>query len=361
MDTLPTQHAPPRPLDAQGMARVAGGLLLLALGAYVLQGFLRALAWAAVLAVAVWPLYARAQRRLGGHGVLLPLGFTLGAAALVLAPLTLLGVQVGHEARSVLRWINEARAHGAPAPDWLQALPVFGAQATAWWDEHLRQSADAAALLGRVDRAQVLELSRSVGGRLAHQGVILGFTLLTLFFLLREGTRLAADLLAVSRRLFGSHGERVLLQMAASVHGTVDGMVLVGLGVGALLGVGYALAGVPHPALLGALTAVAAVIPMGAPLVLLAAGAVAVAQGHALAAAVLVGVGMTVIFVADHAIRPALIGGSTKLPFLWVLLGLLGGIETFGLLGLFLGPAIMAALILLWREWASDAKTAPNA
>jgi len=66
--------------------------------------------------------------------------------------------------------------------------------------------------------------------------------------------------------------------------------------------------------------------------------------------------GMVVIFIADHAIRPVLIGGSTKLPFLWVLLGILGGVETFGLLGLFLGPAIMAALILLWRDWTGDGK-----
>ena len=63
------------------------------------------------------------------------------------------------------------------------------------------------------------------------------------------------------------------------------------------------------------------------------------------------------IFIADHTIRPALIGGATKLPFLWVLLGILGGVETLGLLGLFVGPAIMAVLILLWRQWTRDART----
>ena len=62
-------------------------------------------------------------------------------------------------------------------------------------------------------------------------------------------------------------------------------------------------------------------------------------------------VGFAVTFAADHFVRPALIGGATKLPFLWVLLGILGGVETFGLIGLFLGPAAMAVLILLWREW----------
>ena len=64
----------------------------------------------------------------------------------------------------------------------------------------------------------------------------------------------------------------------------------------------------------------------------------------------IVALGFVVLFIADHFLRPIMIGGATKLPFLWVLLGILGGVETLGLLGLFLGPAIMAALVLLWRE-----------
>ena len=71
------------------------------------------------------------------------------------------------------------------------------------------------------------------------------------------------------------------------------------------------------------------------------------------AAVVVVVAGLVVTFVADHFVRPALIGGATRLPFLWVLLGILGGVESFGLLGLFLGPAVMAALVLLWREYTA--------
>ena len=63
--------------------------------------------------------------------------------------------------------------------------------------------------------------------------------------------------------------------------------------------------------------------------------------------------GSLVVFVADQFVRPAVIGGSTRLPFLWVLLGILSGVESFGLLGLFVGPALLAVLITLWREWAS--------
>jgi predicted PurR-regulated permease PerM len=75
-------------------------------------------------------------------------------------------------------------------------------------------------------------------------------------------------------------------------------------------------------------------------------------------ALIVFGVGMIIVFIADHFVRPVLIGGAVKLPFLWVLLGILGGLEAFGLVGLFLGPAVMAALIALWREWVATSHEA---
>ena len=101
-----------------------------------------------------------------------------------------------------------------------------------------------------------------------------------------------------------------------------------------------------------------ALIPMGAPVILAIACLLVLGAGKTLAAGLLFAGGMAVIFIADHAIRPGLIGGATRLPFLWVLLGILGGVEAFGLLGLFIGPATMAVLILLWRDWVGDATTA---
>jgi predicted PurR-regulated permease PerM len=139
--------------------------------------------------------------------------------------------------------------------------------------------------------------------------------------------------------------------MIASVHGTVAGLVLVGLGEGVIMGIAYVAAGVPHPTLFGLFTAVAAMVPFGAPVAFVTAAVVLLAQGSMIGAAIIAALGMVVTFTADHFVRPVLIGGATRLPFLWVLLGILGGVETWGLVGLFLGPAIMAALILLWREW----------
>ena len=349
----------PRPAAAAGQyqvaARIALALLLLAAGIWTLRNYLPALAWAAVFAIALWPLYERAQRRRpsGGHGVVLPALFTAAVALVFLVPLAVVAVEVVREAHTALAWVREARTTGVPVPDWLAHLPLVGNRAAAWWQENLGQPQGSSELLRRLGNGRAGTV-RTFGAALLHRVVLFGFTLLTLFFLFRDGRTVRDQMLTASCRAFGPTGERIGRQMVASVRGTVNGLVLVGLGEGALMGVAYAVAGVPHPVLIGALTAVLAMVPFGAPVAFAVAAALLLAKGATVAAVAVFVAGVIVSFAADHAVRPALIGGTTRLPFLWVLLGILGGVETFGLLGLFLGPAIMAALILLWREWSGS-------
>ena len=158
-------------------------------------------------------------------------------------------------------------------------------------------------------------------------------------------------LLQLSDRLLGPDGERIGRHMVQAVLATVNGLVLVGLGEGALMGVAYILAGLPHPVSSAALTGVLAVIPFGAPLAFGAAALYLAAMGKTVA-----GIGGLLLRAGRRLrrrsfVRPVIIGGAARLPFLWVLLGILGGLETFGIIGLFLGPALMAALISLWRDW----------
>jgi predicted PurR-regulated permease PerM len=206
-------------------------------------------------------------------------------------------------------------------------------------------------MLERLRQPGVMTEGRAFGASLLRRLTLFGFTLLTLFVLLKEGDTVAAQLRTASRRAFGDTGERIGGQIVASIHGTVTGLVLVGLAEGVVLGVAYAIAGVPHPVLLGAVSAVAAILPFGATAAAALAALLLAATGGLIAALVLFGFGAAMAFATDHFVRPVLIGGATKLPFLWVLLGILGGLEVWGLLGLFLGPAIMAALMLLWRDW----------
>jgi predicted PurR-regulated permease PerM len=342
---------------AQRSAWVVLALVLIGLGLWTLQEFLHALVWAGILAIAFWPSYQRATLRWppGRHNVLLPAAFTLAIALVFVLPIVLAGMQVGREARSVWAWVDTARHDGIPVPDAVAHLPFIGAQASAWWQDNLAQPDSAADLVTRFNKPEYVLAGRQLGIAILHRLVIFGFCLLTLFFLFKDGQVLAEQLRRASVRAFGPVGERLGRQIVASIHGTVSGLVLVGLGEGVLLYVVYLFTGVPHPTLLGAVTAIGAIIPFGAPLVFGLAALLTMAQGSTTGAIVIVAAGMVISFVADHFIRPVLIGSATRLPFIWVLFGILGGVTTWGLLGLFLGPAIMAALILLWREWTETA------
>jgi predicted PurR-regulated permease PerM len=341
----------------QRAARTALATALGLLGLWTVQGFWPALVWAGILAIAIWPLYqrARARWRPGKRDMLVAGGFTVAIALVFIMPLALVAVQLSREAHVILSWIENIRQNGVAPPDLLARLPVASKQAIDWWKSNLSDPSAASDLLQRLPREDLMTYSRHLGSELLHRLVLFGFTLLTLFFLLRDGQRLSEQMLRASRRAFGSNGERIAKQMVASVHGTVDGLVLVGLGEGVLLGIAYAVSGVRHPTMLGALTALAAMIPFGAPLAFGIAALLLFSEGSTVAAFSVLLLGTVITFVADHFVRPVLIGGATRLPFLWVLFGILGGVETWGLLGLFLGPAIMAALILLWREWTEGA------
>ncbi len=354
MAGTPAADATSRP---QQVAKAALVLLLALAGLWTVHRYLPALLWSAILAISVWPLYQRAMTRWppGRHNMLLPGLFTAAVALIFLVPLVTVAWQVGREVQDLLETLSQARDQGIPQPAWLDHLPFGSQQAGMWWQQNLGQPGSASALLQQAKGSALASNSRELGAEIVHRGVLFGFTLLTLFFLFRDGNGVNTQMLRASNRAFGPAGARIGRQMIASVHGTVNGLVLVGLGEGLVIGIGYLLAGVPHPTLFGLFTAIAAMVPGGAAAVFGVAGLVLLTQG-ALAAAIMIGVlGLVVTFVADHFIRPTLIGSATRLPFLWVLLGILGGVETWGLLGLFLGPALMAALILLWREWAAGA------
>ena len=336
---------------AQRRAGLAAALLLIVGGIVTLRDFLPALVWAVIFAVAIWPWFERSARRWPRQRrVALPAAFVLLVLLGFVVPLALVAVPPIRDAQSVAGWLAQVQRDGVGTPAWLTHLP-FADTLVPMWQEQIGQPGQLSVIAGHAGQGSMMRLARVVGGQALHRAMLLGFMLLTLFFLLRDGDKVAAELRVGATRAFGPAGENVGRQIVRSIHGTVDGMVLVGLGIGVLCGLGYYAADVPQPALFGLVTSILAMIPFGAPLCVWVAGAVLLAGGHVVAAVALVAWGLAVIFVADHVIRPAVIGGATRLPFVWVLLGILGGVEAWGLFGVFLGPAIMAALTLLWREW----------
>ncbi|MBO6084931.1 MAG: AI-2E family transporter, partial [Acetobacter sp.] len=192
---------------------------------------------------------------------------------------------------------------------------------------------------------------------IVHRGTLFCFSILTLFFLYKDSATIIQQCHVASCRLFGKSGTTISRQIINSIHGTVQGLILVGIGEGVIMGIVYTIDHAPHPALFGVITAIAAMIPFCAAIAIGIVALLLFLRGCALAGIITFCIGLIVIFIADHFIRPALIGGTTKLPFLWVLFGIIGGAETWGLIGLFIGPAIMAILHMLWRNWTKRDKT----
>jgi predicted PurR-regulated permease PerM len=212
---------------------------------------------------------------------------------------------------------------------------------------------DAAA--GTFDKANVIVMrhTRLFGIDVLRRAVAFVFALLTLFFLLRDRVTVAAEARRAGEKLFGIAGEQVAELILLSVRGTINGLVLVGLGEGVVMSVIYVVGGVPHPLLFGVMTGIAAAIPMGAAVLIAVAVLVLAGTGSTVAAIAVGGVGIVFVLIVDHTVRPALIGSTTRLPFLLVLVGILGGVETLGLIGLFVGPAVMAVLVMLWRQYVT--------
>ena len=352
---VPVQRDPPaipvqpdQQTRPQRVAGVAAALALVVLAVWMLGTFLPALAWAAVLAIATWPLFLAARRHAGP--TLAAAALTLLIAVAVLAPLILAGVELAREFTSLAQWAIESRKAGLDAPQWITDLPLVGPAVADWLNSYFQTDRNP---FQGTDVHALTEWGQLIGRQAVRRTTTLLFALLIVFFVFRDSDALIKQLVAVGDHLMGPPARRLGTVAAHAVRGTVDGLLLVGLAEAMLLGIAYELAGVPHATLFGALTGLLSAVPFASPLVFVGAGLWLLAQSATAAAIALIAFGSALVFVADHFVRPAVIGGSTRLPFIWVLLGILGGIETFGLLGLFLGPVLLAVLITLWRELAS--------
>lgn len=343
-----------QPFRSETIRLIVLGLLVAALGsavALVLAPFVVSMLWAGILAFASWPLYVRLLRLAGGRAGPTALVMTLLMAAVVVLPTVWLLLLLQADASVLADHLAAEMAAGRLRPPaFVATLPLVGPELAAWLNsmlaEPMRWRTELKSLMGNLG-AEAWTLVGGVGKNL----VKLGFALFTLFFVYLHGLSLLEQARTVLKGLLGERTDGYVDAVGNTTRAVVYGIVLTALVQGAVAGLGYWVAGLPAPATLAAVTVLIALIPFGTPVVWGTAGLWLLFTGQTVAGIGLLLWGLLVVSWVDNIVRPMLLSRASNIPFILALFGVLGGLAAFGMVGLFLGPVILAVALAVWREW----------
>jgi predicted PurR-regulated permease PerM len=335
-------------------------VFVLLAGVYFFHGFLVPVLAALVIGFASWPIYRRLLGAIGGNRTIGATIAIIAVISFIVAPISLAAVYAVDEVHNWAVWTIETNAAGAPVPVWLTQIPGLGVWLGVQWGKYVGHPGALGELVQLVSGSNIGNIYRGVlvVGASAFQSMLtLLFMLITLFFVYRDGEKLVTQLDHLGERILPMRWERVSRIVPLTISSTVTGMGIIAIGEGIVLGIAYWMAGVPSPVTLGIITGIMALIPGGAPLCFTLVSIYLVASGSPVAGAALFIWGTVELFIVDKTLRPRLVGGPIKLPFLPTFFGLVGGVKTMGFLGLFVGPVLMALLVSIWREWLREVTT----
>lgn len=345
------------PFPYTSLVSISFTLSILLAAFIVLKPFLLAVVWAAVIALASWPLHRKIRSYMGNKHNLAAICTTSVIAFALVMPMVLLAVFMINDLYSVGAYLLEADELGKAPPEWLGKLPWAGAFLLKKWElvmaqPHQLSKLSEEWLFSQLNLAP--QLAQYVLLDFSSRLATLAFALWVLFFFYREGDHLIAKINFMGYKWLQRRWPSYSHSIPSAVRGAVNGLVIVGFGEAVVFSTLFAVVGIPSAVLLGALAAILALIPLAAPALLALIGVMLSAQGLALTGVYVFAFGTAVVMAADYIVRPWLIQGSTELPFLAVLFGFLGGIATMGIVGLIIGPVILALLHVLLREAAID-------
>ncbi len=357
LGAVPSGRVPIVPLIA-----AARWLLLLVViaGIYFFSGFLVPVLAALVIGFATWPLFRDLTRLCDGNT---KLSASIALVCILIFLIVPMLVAVGYafdEFKVWFNWLLVANRQGVEVPPWIAALPMVGEWLTEQWNLHVGPPGAIGELVQMTSGANIGNIYRAVmtASSEAFQLVLtLLFMMIALFFVYKDGSALVEQIDLVGERILPTRWGRISRIVPATISSTVTGMTLIAIGEGIVLGIAYWIAGVPSPAIFGVITGVMALIPGGAPLCFTLLSIYLGASGHLVQGAALLVWGTVELFIVDKTLRPRLVGGPIKLPFLPTFFGLIGGVKTMGFLGLFIGPVLMALLVAIWREWLIELKS----
>jgi predicted PurR-regulated permease PerM len=355
------------------LEKIAGTaiLLLLVIGCFVvIRPFVSALLLALILCYSTWPVYAWGERILSGRKSVAAALMTLMVATILLIPLIILGSSLAEQVAQASVWIRHLFSEGFPTPPpWIATIPLVGPQLYQYWQGLGHNTAE---LLSDLASAKMVS---DIGGYLLPAGewlltgaAILGqgslqlaLSLFIAFFFYRDGVDGAKRLNSGARRLWGERAPHLLDVAGATIKSVVYGTIGTAIAQSILTALGLWLAGVPGALVLGFVTFLMALTPIGAPLVWFPAAIWLFYTGATGWAVFMILWGILVVAGADNIIRPYFISRGSDLPFVLVFLGVFGGAIAFGFLGLFLGPTLLAIGYEIVRDWARiDPPPAPQ-
>jgi predicted PurR-regulated permease PerM len=334
------------------------GLVLL--GFRVMDPFIVPLVWAAILGFVTWPAYEWTLRKLHGRGIVAALLMTLVVSLAVIVPLAWLAVVLRIEVVHAYHKTQELLAGGVQLPPPLLRLPWIGDQLRDLTQRAMQDPHVLGLELRKIADHSFDNIAHVLGG-VSRNAVKLLFAVVSLFFVYRGGERFAGQLAVALEQVLGPRVHNYLQSIGQTVRAVVYGLVAAAAVQGLLVGLGYWIAGAGAPVFLAALTTVCGLIPFAVPALLTGVVAWLVMTGHTVAGVALGVWGGLVVGWTDHMVRPFLISREAEIPFLLVMFGVLGGLAAFGLVGLFVGPVILAVLLAIWREWLLEsAESAPR-
>lgn len=330
--------------------------VLMFLGFNILKYFIVPVLWAAIIAYMTWPVYLWVQRRFFGEN-----RPTLNATIMISLVILVIGIPfifaiflLQLEGRNLYLNLQKQLFSGhIQVPDFIRNLPVIGEDISHTINE---LSGDPNSITRSIAEwiQSHLSYGRFVLSEISRNLVKLTFALMTLFFFYRDGQIILAQVRRALEMVIGPRVQHYMQTISETTRAVVYGIGLTAVAQALLAGLSYFVAGVPNPMLLTIVTFILALIPFGTPISYLGVGLWLFSQGQTVEAIGVIIWGVVIVSSADNVIRPLVISGATRIPFILIMFGVLGGIASFGLVGLFIGPVILAVLLAIWREWLHE-------
>jgi predicted PurR-regulated permease PerM len=328
--------------------------VLIGVAFWILQPFLVALVWATTIVVATWPVLLGLQSRLWGSRALATAVLTFALLIVLVVPFTLAIGTIVANVDQLSIWAKELRTlQLPPPPSWLGDLPLVGAKVVEIWQQFANREFDSlianlAPYAGRLTQWFVSQI-----GSFGMVVVQFLFTVLMAAILYVQGEQAASLTQRFARRLAGARGEVVISLAGQAIHGVALGVVVTALAQSLLGGIGLALAGVPFVPILTALMFMLAIAQIGAVPVLVVPVIWLFWSGDTGWATFLL-VWTIIVGALDNVLRPVLIRRGVDLPLLLIFAGVIGGLIAFGLIGIFVGPVVLAVAYTLLEAWINE-------